>query len=142
MATTFSAMLAGTKSYYRKNARLYAKMKRLLKDITREFGWRSRLSALLGGLFVLRSIRREEQRLKAGWTYEPPTFYEVNDAVELNGRTSASRCAYVTPKAKAQPVRTGKPSQAPVKAAGQTGQRGQARQLQDAVKIDSSSYEN
>ena len=46
-----------------------------------EFGWKSRLSSALGGRWVLRKIRKEEKRLAAGWTYEPPTFYERNAAV-------------------------------------------------------------
>lgn len=98
MATMFSAVVAGTRSYYRDNPALYARMTRLLKDMNREFGWRSRVSALLGGPYVLRKIRGEEQRLASGWTYEPPTFYEVNDAVEPNKRQSASRCSYATPR--------------------------------------------
>ena len=29
---------------------------------------------------LLRAMRREDRRLARGWTYEPPTFYEVNEA--------------------------------------------------------------
>ena len=32
----------------------------------------------LVGRILLRAIRREDKRLKAGWTCEPPTFYERN----------------------------------------------------------------
>jgi len=49
----------------------------LLSGLNREFGWKSRLASLFGGRYVLRQIRREEKRLAAGWTCEPPTFYET-----------------------------------------------------------------
>ena len=73
---------------------MYAKMSALLADLHREFGWKSRLFSALGSRYVLWKIRREEKRLAAGWTYEPPTFYEKNDAcADLAG---AARCRYVT----------------------------------------------
>ena len=99
MATTCSAIAAAVRRYYRRNPALYAKMSRLLEEIHREFGWTSRLSAALGGPYVLWRIRQEERRLAAGWTYEPPTFYEVNDAVRPGDRPAASPCRYVVPQA-------------------------------------------
>ena len=33
-------------------------------------------------------IRQEEKRLAAGWTYEPPTFYERNDACDDLGNAT------------------------------------------------------
>jgi hypothetical protein len=98
MATTYSAVVGAVKWYYRKNPALYAKMSRLLEDISREFGWTSRLFAAIGGPYVLWKIRQEERRLAQGWTYEPPTFYDVNDVVKAGNSPSASRCCYVTPK--------------------------------------------
>jgi hypothetical protein len=83
MATTYSAVAGAAKRYYRKNPRLYATMAGLLDEMNREFGWTSRLSAAIGGPYVLWKIRQEERRLAQGWTYEPPTFYDVNDAVDL-----------------------------------------------------------
>jgi hypothetical protein len=35
--------------------------------------------------------------LASGWTYEPPTYYEKNDACPDLDR--AARCRYVTPRA-------------------------------------------
>jgi hypothetical protein len=98
MATTYSAVVGAAQLYFRNNPTLYNKMSYLLKEMNREFGWISRLFALLGGPYILWKIRQEERRLANGWTYEPPTFYEVNDAVEHSGYFSASRCSYVTPK--------------------------------------------
>jgi hypothetical protein len=98
MATTYSAVVAAAKRYYRTNPALYAKMSRLLEEMNREFGWTSRLFAALGGPYVLWKLRQEERRLAQGWTYEPPTFYDIKDAVKLGDCPSASRCCYVTPQ--------------------------------------------
>ena len=57
-------------------------MDALLKDLHGEFGLKSRFYAAVGGRYVLWKIRREEARLARGWTYEPPTFYERNEAAQ------------------------------------------------------------
>ncbi len=78
-------------------------------------------------MFCGRSGRRSG-RLARGWTYEPPTFYEVNDAVNLEECPSAVRCRYVTPAAVPLPAAetsrrmSGRPSQpVSVNSAGPTG---------------------
>ena len=85
MATIYSAVVGAAKRYYRKNPALCAKMARLLEEMNHEFGWTSRLFAAIGGPYVLWKIRQEERRLAQGWTCEPPTFYDVNDAVKPGG---------------------------------------------------------
>ncbi|HUT13932.1 MAG TPA: cobalamin-dependent protein [Thermoguttaceae bacterium] len=95
LATTYSALVAGAKLYYRKNPAMYAKTSALLRELHREFGWKSRLYSAVGGRYVLRKIRREEKRLAEGWTREPPTIYERNAAVLDNPQ--AQLCRYVTP---------------------------------------------
>jgi radical SAM superfamily enzyme YgiQ (UPF0313 family) len=93
LATTFSAAVGAAKLYYRGNPAMFAKMSALLADLHRALGWKSRLFSALGSRYVLWKIRREEKRLAAGWTYEPPTFYEKNDACgDLAG---ATRCRWV-----------------------------------------------
>jgi hypothetical protein len=95
LATIFSAAVAGAKMYYRRNPAMRAKMAGLLKELNREFGLKSRLMSLLGGPYVYWKLVREEKRLAAGWTYEPPTFYEKNDTCQDQ---SAAPCRYVTPE--------------------------------------------
>ena len=103
LPTTFSALVCGAKLFYRdSNPRMYEKMKALLKDLYSEFGLKARLFGEIGGRWVLRNIRREEKRLAAGWTYEPPTFYERNEAVTDNPQ--AKPCRYVSTTAKPQPA--------------------------------------
>ena len=93
LTTVFSAVVGAAKLYYRNNPVMYAKMSALLRELHAEFGWKSRLYSAIGGRWVLRQIHKEEKRLAAGWTYEPPTFYERNEAVADRPNVTLCRCA-------------------------------------------------
>jgi len=98
LAASYAAALWGAKWYYRKNPAMFAKMSSLLAEVYREFGIKTRLFAALGGPYVLWNALREEKRLARGWTYEPSTYYDGNDAAvksSTNGRPLA-RTPYVT----------------------------------------------
>ena len=82
LSTDFAAVVAAARLYYRGNPAAARKMDALLTDLHREFGLKSRFYAALGGRYVYWKMRREERRLARGWTYEPPTFYERNEAAE------------------------------------------------------------
>ncbi len=82
LRTTFSAVTAATRLYYRRNPVIRAKMETMLRDLFREFGLKSRFYAAVGGRYALWKMRGEERRLAQGWTYEPPTFYECNEAAD------------------------------------------------------------
>ena len=58
-----------------------AKIARILADIYREFGLKSRLAAPLVGRYLRFTMAREARRLRQGWTYEPPTFCETKQLV-------------------------------------------------------------
>jgi hypothetical protein len=103
LATTFAAATAGARMYYRRNPAMRAKMAALLKELNEEFGWKSRLISLVGGPYVYWKLLREEKRLAAGWTYEPPTFYEKNAACH---DAAADPCRYVTPEIADRPAKT------------------------------------
>jgi hypothetical protein len=107
MKTVYSALVGACKRYYRKNPHLRAKMSALLEELHREFGWKARLSGKLGGLYLLHKIRREEKRLAAGWAYEPPTFYDRNEA--CRDKPDAELCRYVTPTACTKPIEETRP---------------------------------
>jgi len=63
------------------------KMGELLRDIYGTFGWKTRILAPVFGLYALESLKREEKRMKDGWTYEPQPFYEKNAAaLALEGK--------------------------------------------------------
>ena len=104
MVPAFSAATHAAERYYRHNPALRNKYKALLKEIKTEFRWSSGLIAFLGGRYLLFKIRREEKRLAQGCTDEPPTFYEVNDAVASKDSIGVSRCAHIAPRIKSAPV--------------------------------------
>jgi len=68
--------------WFRSNPELAAKLSRTLSEFYREFGLRSRLGAPVVGRYLGVMLRREERRIRDGWTYEPPTFREVNEAMQ------------------------------------------------------------
>jgi hypothetical protein len=107
LGTTFAAAVAGSRLYYRGNPAMFAKMSALLDELKQEFGWKARFWAAVGGPYVLWKLRREEKRLAAGWTYEPPTFYEDNDACE--DRPGVARCRSTTPQQAVAPACPNKP---------------------------------
>lgn len=94
LATNFAGVIWAMRHWYRKAQAMRAKLNRLLSDLCREFGWKTAaLAPLLGGILYL-SMKAEARRLARGWTYEPPTFYEMNDAAwQISRRDGRARKA-------------------------------------------------
>ena len=80
LRSTYAGAVWAMKQYFRDTPPMFRRMKRLLSDITREFGWKTRLAAPLFGIYAYLRLLKEEQRLAKGWRYEPNTFYEMNPA--------------------------------------------------------------
>ena len=79
LAVTFPATLWAARRWFQAhNPALGRKLSGLLEEIKREIGLKARLVSPLAGRFVWSKLRQEAARLKTGWTYEPPTFYEAN----------------------------------------------------------------
>ncbi len=100
MATTYTAAIWAATKYYRRTPAMHAKLSATLRELYREFGFKARLSGLLGGRYVLRRLKQEAKRLAQGWTYEPPTFYETNcrvDQPEASGAGHPQPCRFVEP---------------------------------------------
>ena len=95
LATRSAALVAAAKLYYRDQPVKRAAMEHLLARIRMEFGLKSRIFSALGGRWLLRKIRNEEQRLAEGIKYEPPTIYERNEAVA--DRPEVPLCRFVEP---------------------------------------------
>jgi hypothetical protein len=68
--------------YFKNDRKLHGELDALMKDIYREFGWKSRVLAPLMGLYISHMVKKEEELLASGWKYEPPTFYEKNAAAQ------------------------------------------------------------
>jgi radical SAM superfamily enzyme YgiQ (UPF0313 family) len=80
LRSAYAGAVWAMRKYFRRDRRFYKKMDRLLADICREFGWRTRILSFPMGVWVYVHMIREERRLAKGWTYEPDTFYEKNAA--------------------------------------------------------------
>jgi radical SAM superfamily enzyme YgiQ (UPF0313 family) len=89
--TIYAGAVWAMKKRFWRNKTVHQKLKMLLKDLYRTFGWKTRIIAPLTGLFCLATIINEEIRLKKGWTYEPETFYEKNHAALALERTETVR---------------------------------------------------
>ena len=78
LPVTYARALWAARNWFRSDPVLSAKISRTLTDIHHEFGLKSRLVAPLLGRYLRFTLGREDRRLRRGWTYEPPTFYETN----------------------------------------------------------------
>jgi radical SAM superfamily enzyme YgiQ (UPF0313 family) len=80
LKTNYAAAVWAMAEWYRHDPVMSGKIRRLLKDIYKEFGWKTRLLAPVMGRYLLFTLGREDRRLAKGWTYEPASFYEKNQA--------------------------------------------------------------
>jgi radical SAM superfamily enzyme YgiQ (UPF0313 family) len=78
LAVTYASALWASRRWFKSNPAVREKITVVLREIYNQFGLKSRLAAPLGGRFVYRKLRLEARRLREGWTYEPPTFYDGN----------------------------------------------------------------
>lgn len=97
------AAAAAAMGYYRDHPALRSKMSRLLEDLCDEFGHTARRIAEAAGPPLLEALRAEETRMATGWSYEPPTFYEVNATCKkhfTDEYAHVDSCRYVEPAAR------------------------------------------
>ncbi|HEY5522388.1 MAG TPA: cobalamin-dependent protein [Desulfuromonadaceae bacterium] len=80
LRATYAGAVWAMKKYYHLNPQLQEKAGRLLADIYETFGWKTRLLAPLFGRYVHSRLKKEEERLAAGNSYEPRSFCENNAA--------------------------------------------------------------
>ncbi len=78
LATVLAGAVWATRKWFRDNPAVRGSMDSLLRDVYATCGLKSRLAAPLIGRYLYGKLRREEARLAAGQTYEPPTFYDRN----------------------------------------------------------------
>jgi radical SAM superfamily enzyme YgiQ (UPF0313 family) len=79
-AGPYAAAAAAAARHYQHDPAMAARLTALRDDLVREFGERAQSFAEKGSDYLYDALCAEEQRLAAGATYEPPTFYEANDA--------------------------------------------------------------
>ena len=103
LTTAYAAALWASERWFaRTNAALAARLRETRLGIGQAFGWKARLGARIVGPVVLGTLWLEERRLRAGRTYEPPTFYEANEYALARPEVAARgavRCRWVEPPA-------------------------------------------
>ena len=87
LRSSYAGAVWAMRKWYRNDPRLREKAEQLLKDIYAEFGWVTRLITPFIGRFAYFTLKREEERLAAGLTYEPVSFHEKNAAALALGQT-------------------------------------------------------
>jgi hypothetical protein len=90
----YGGVLWAARKYYRRDVKQRRAIDATLRELYAVCGVKSRLLAPIAGRWMYRCLRREEERLARGWTYEPPTYYETNDAANARG---AARISPVAP---------------------------------------------
>ncbi len=78
--SSYAGAVWALKRLYKNDTNVKSLFDKLLKDIYKEFGWKTKFFSRIMGLYLMLSIKLEKKRLKNGWTYEPPVFYEKNAA--------------------------------------------------------------
>jgi radical SAM superfamily enzyme YgiQ (UPF0313 family) len=89
LPTTFAGAVWAARKWFKDKPVLQKRIDGVLQDLYQTFGLKARLAAPLIGRYVFSHLKREDQRLRDGWTYEPPTFYEKNASAQLEPRGSA-----------------------------------------------------
>jgi radical SAM superfamily enzyme YgiQ (UPF0313 family) len=80
LAIDYAGVLWALRKWYKKDPGIHLKMNDLLEEIVEEFGLVSRLAAPVIGSYLFQTIKKENERLKNGWTYDPPCFLDLNEA--------------------------------------------------------------
>lgn len=98
LRTTYAGAVWAMRKWYRRDERMAKKVEDLLKDLYNTFGWLTRITAPIIGRYVYYTIKREEQRLGRGWTYEPGSFYEKNEAALALEQADPETFKFKTPR--------------------------------------------
>lgn len=90
---TYAGAVWAMKKWYKNDPRHAVAFQTLYTDICREFGWKTKIAAPIIGRYVYRCLVKEDRRLAEGWTLEPVTHLEKNEAaLKLEaGKTSAAQ---------------------------------------------------
>lgn len=81
LAVQYAGALWAARKRFRANPELRKRIACTLKEIYREFGLKARLAGPIVGRYLRYTVKREERRLRRGWTYEPPFFREIRNLV-------------------------------------------------------------
>ena len=98
LSTVYAGAVWASEKWLRSDPAVSARIRVLRGELVREFGLKARLAGPLVGAVLLGTLAAEAWRLRRGWTYEPPTFLDLNEAaarIEPRGRTVGDLCRWV-----------------------------------------------
>jgi hypothetical protein len=93
LSDRYAGVLWATRQRYADHPRHAPAITDLLEELYAEAGPRARKAAPIIGRRLYHNLIQEEERLANGWTYEPPTFYEVNYDDDSTGTPRADTVA-------------------------------------------------
>jgi len=88
LPTAHAAALWAARKWFSDRPALRKRIDNVLHELYREFGLKARLAGPVIGRLLYGRLRREDARLRQGWTYEPPTFCD-----RTNPQAAASAAA-------------------------------------------------
>lgn len=76
LGTTHAGAIWAARRWFHNRPETRRKLDAIWRELLATCGIKARLAGPLLGRYILGTLRREDRRLRAGWTYEPPTFHE------------------------------------------------------------------
>ncbi len=96
--SSYAGAVWAMRKWYRNDQRIAEKADKLLNDIYATFGLITRLITPFLGRYVYFTLKKEENRLALGWTYEPHCFCEKNSAARMLEREETAKRKTGEPK--------------------------------------------
>lgn len=91
LRTLYAGAVWAMKKWYRHDPVLHQKLADLLQDISTTLGWQPRLVAPVAGRYIYWTMKKEQKRFAVGWSLEPTTFFEKNQAALALAEVSADK---------------------------------------------------
>ncbi len=104
LRSTYAGAIWATKKWYVGNEKIYKKLDSLLDDLYKTFGAKTRLLSPIIGRHIFARLKKEEERLADGWTYEPTTCFEENQAAVILREAESNRVRKQPEKSKMTPL--------------------------------------
>jgi hypothetical protein len=95
LPTAYAGALWAAERWFAGSPAIAARIRGIRAAIVHEFGLSARILGPLVGRVVGWALGREARRLRAGRTYEPPTFYETNRPAPGRGKGAPRPCRWV-----------------------------------------------
>ena len=97
LRTVYAGAVWAMRKWYAEDRRMREKMDALLRDLYHAFGFLTRIAAPVTGRYLYRTLKNEEKRLARGWTWEPESVCDKNDAAVALEAAASTRIVLARP---------------------------------------------